>query len=1736
MRKRSVILSMLAVVMMVLLVIAGCKTERELSGIEITTPPDKIAYIEGETFDSTGMVVTANYSDETSEPVTQYTVDKTGPLTTSDTVVTVTYEGFTATVSITVAEDTEEPEEPDEPVTITEVILNEDVTYTRTMDASSVVQYKAKYSDGTEDAEWRNASPEDLVGWSIEGEEITLELDLLVGTRIFEKTLTLQIADENVISVSELKQKTVEEAGSYLVEGVVVSVANTTSAMEYILKDVDSNVYIGVRNIASTGTVTDGTYVSRFDIGDQVRLPVTLAKVAPAAGADTNPASIKSDDNKVYAAYAGGELYETGVVEKDIALSFDKESVPVIDSQEDLKDYLSAQNRAGNAYTMVKLAAPFYTINYTNGDSVFYRFMFEGVTSYAAQKIDGSNTSPVFANFNQLYTQGKTVGEILRGDDEWKPTAWGNPGPVGRDVYAVFIGGNTYYHYFVILDWEANSSLTAVSHEVTGVKQSYLEGEAFTLEGAELTLNYGKGAYESDIELTLPITEDMLDEATLPKMDQPGSYTVKGSYGTVDFEFVVIVDNEPQSIALSAQPSSTSFNYRTWQQSAVDALVGLELDVTYADSPAAKVPVVESMISFEDGATWNAKKAVITYWNKTTAVDISLTVPDAADYTSVTTAKGLPAGETVYDLNGIVISSAFISGTTTAPANGEILIRDKANGNIIGLKDMGISYDNKLAGLKVGDEILVPVTMKVTSTSSTHSENGKITAYKAEGMSYVVLSSGNSAELDLESATSVSNQTELSNFLKDAATRCDNMYKLVKFTPSTKWINYGGGLYITFSESVSLDTIKIDGRYPYLHVLNQSMTLGDKTFVDVMLGGEGAFSAEFDDPTYLEKDVYLLYIGGQGAYYHQFVLLGEDYVREPSAVSLTGIEVTTPPDKLTYEEGDLFDPAGMVVTATFSDGSSKVITGYTIDITDGLTYDDNTITVSYGSFTDTITITVSSPVTMTGIIVNEEAEWTRTTDIAHVVQYKITYSDGSTDEEWRSITEEDLVDWSVENGKLNVEIKVTVGGSTFEKTASLQTTDSETISVTELKGKDVEEGGQYLVEGVVVTVASTGSHVEYIIKDVDADEYIGVIGLTSATTGSITEGTHVPVYQAGDQIRIPVTLAKIAPSANAATDASTIKSNDNKVYADYAGGDLYESAVVETGISLAFDKEQAVVITSQAELRDFLGAQNRAGNAYALVKLSAPVYIVKYNDNFWRFMFDGVTNYNDQKIDGKNTSPVFANFNQSYATGNNLGEELFGDADFAPVTTWGNPTPVAKDVYAVFIGGNSYYHHFVILECAPATELTLESYEFSNLKTEYQAGETFTVEGATVTLNYGPGDYDSDVVLDIPITLDMLDESTLPKMDQLATYTVKGSYGSVQFEFIVNVDNTPTAIALSEPPAISIDYSVDWKEEALSELTGLQLNVTYAEAPQRQVPVTAEMVTFADGETGKVRKAVITYFGQTTTCDITLTLPEESEYTSVTEAKELEAGETVYHLNGIVVSSAFISGTTASPANGEIFIKDKANGNIIGLKDMGIGYDNKLAYLKVGDEIVVPVVLKVTTTSTSVSETNKIAAYKVAGSAAVVLSSDNSVALDLSSAVEISEQADLEAFLKDAETRIGNMYKLVKLMPGTKLVRYSASNNSAYIFLDDAAEATETAIDGRQPCLSIMNEEMTLGDKTYSELILGDAEATFGTFDAPTVLDKEVYLMYVGGQGAYYHQFILLGADYVVTPAAAPTV
>ena len=73
------------------------------TGISITSLPNKTSYIVGELFDSTGMVIAADYSDGFSEAVTSWTATST-PLILGQTEIAVSYMGKTAMISITVSQ------------------------------------------------------------------------------------------------------------------------------------------------------------------------------------------------------------------------------------------------------------------------------------------------------------------------------------------------------------------------------------------------------------------------------------------------------------------------------------------------------------------------------------------------------------------------------------------------------------------------------------------------------------------------------------------------------------------------------------------------------------------------------------------------------------------------------------------------------------------------------------------------------------------------------------------------------------------------------------------------------------------------------------------------------------------------------------------------------------------------------------------------------------------------------------------------------------------------------------------------------------------------------------------------------------------------------------------------------------------------------------------------------------------------------------------------------------------------------------------------------------------------------------------------------------------------------------------------------------------------------------------------------------------------------------------------
>ena len=107
----------------------------------------------------------------------------------------------------------------------------------------------------------------------------------------------------------------------------------------------------------------------------------------------------------------------------------------------------------------------------------------------------------------------------------------------------------------------------------------------------------------------------------------------------------------------------------------------------------------------------------------------------------------------------------------------------------------------------------------------------------------------------------------------------------------------------------------------------------------------------------------------------------------PSA-DVTSIEVTTAPTKTEYMAGETFDPTGMVVTATFDDGSSEVVTDYTLnpDTTTPLTADVESIEISYTY--DEKTVTTTQPITVTERTVQSIEITTNPTKTSYVVGQK----------------------------------------------------------------------------------------------------------------------------------------------------------------------------------------------------------------------------------------------------------------------------------------------------------------------------------------------------------------------------------------------------------------------------------------------------------------------------------------------------------------------------------------------------------------------------------------------------------------------------------------------------------------------------------------------------------------------------------------------------------------------------
>lgn len=88
---------------------------------------------------------------------------------------------------------------------------------------------------------------------------------------------------------------------------------------------------------------------------------------------------------------------------------------------------------------------------------------------------------------------------------------------------------------------------------------------------------------------------------------------------------------------------------------------------------------------------------------------------------------------------------------------------------------------------------------------------------------------------------------------------------------------------------------------------------------------------------------------------------GDQIVGKYQSVTLTGLEITAPPEKIDYTTGETFDPAGMVVTATYSNGAKLENPAYTVAPSGALAVGTTTVTITYseGGITKTATQAIS---------------------------------------------------------------------------------------------------------------------------------------------------------------------------------------------------------------------------------------------------------------------------------------------------------------------------------------------------------------------------------------------------------------------------------------------------------------------------------------------------------------------------------------------------------------------------------------------------------------------------------------------------------------------------------------------------------------------------------------------------------------------------------------------------------
>ena len=725
--------------------------------------------------------------------------------------------------------------------------------YVRTSNVEDYLKYKIVYSNSTY-SEYYDVTKANVTACEVSNSKLNVTVSTTIANVKFSDNISIEFV-EDVKTVVELKSQAVD--GEYLVSGIVSAIATTVNQNEVVLLDKVTGNAISVVGLG-TGNVYNATYyLDGIEIGDEIVIPVALRK--------SLTDSTSANSNKLYAEFIGGNYLDLAVVTSENAITYETAQT-VIDNQEDLETFLSAQNRENNVYKTVKFTAQ---VNYVmDSNYEIYNFWMYNKSVQVNDDLQISGLIPSISNASTYLTYDKTFGEIMFGNSHASSMNLLAPEYAVKEFTALYLGGNDKYAQFVLVSQNA-VELTPV---LTGVnftkptKLNYVIGDEVNLAGSQLELIYDIKSSE-----TIEVTASMM---TIPVLDTAGNFEIKGVYEGFEFSYeITVFDAQVESIELYSNATKSTYTHRDTFES-ID-LTGAQLKVEFDNETIDYVDITKQMIDLSISDEW--KIGTVNY--KVTYLENTVDLPIVYENTALTVSQ-FKAGVvgTSYDLTGIVVSPVA-TGTTA-----EILIKEKNTENYISIVNSGCAGSAKALALdttvlKPGDEIVVNVTLKQLTTGTTgnlYRHYADATDYNTFVSSLKTLSTGNNYDFDFDSAITISTQQGLKNFLSDTEGRA---YKLVKLS-GIKAVRVSARYSaIFFSEATTKAQVQYNDAWVVLdrQTSNQFVTLNNY-FPNV---GSSSTSITYENPASTDYDMYALFIGGPSGYY-SFIVLGSSWFVTPT--------------------------------------------------------------------------------------------------------------------------------------------------------------------------------------------------------------------------------------------------------------------------------------------------------------------------------------------------------------------------------------------------------------------------------------------------------------------------------------------------------------------------------------------------------------------------------------------------------------------------------------------------------------------------------------------------------------------------------------------------------------------------------------------------------------------------------------------------------------------------------------